>query len=96
MTTDELTVTGTHQISHVRALEILGSRNCPTLQVTVTLADGIAAHCGVPSGSSIGSGEAAECRDHDLHRYRGLGLAARWRRYGGRSLTGSAARSGAA
>jgi len=74
MTADALTVTGTHRISHVRALEILDSRNCPTLQVTVTLADGIAATAGVPSGSSIGSGEAAERRDHDLRRYRGLGV----------------------
>ncbi|HUJ77082.1 MAG TPA: hypothetical protein VL359_19610 [bacterium] len=62
MITNALTVTGTHRVSQVRALEILDSRNRLTLQVTMTLADGIAATAGVPSGSSIGSGEAAERR----------------------------------
>ena len=65
---------GTRRISQVTALEILDSRNRPTLQVMVTLADGITATAGVPSGASIGSGEAAERRDGDLSRYRGLGV----------------------
>ena len=34
--------TGTLQFSRVEALEILDSRGRPTLQVTVTLADGLA------------------------------------------------------
>jgi enolase len=64
---------GACQITDVRALEILDSRGRPTLEVTVTLADGIVATAGVPSGASTGSGEAAERRDGDMSRYRGLG-----------------------
>jgi len=63
-----------HRITGVTALEILDSRSRPTLQVTVTLADGITATAGVPSGASTGSGEAVERRDGDMSRYRGLGV----------------------
>jgi enolase 1/2/3 len=63
-----------HQITGVTALEILDSRSRPTLQVTVTLGGGITATAGVPSGASTGSGEAAERRDGDMSRYRGLGV----------------------
>jgi len=64
----------TIQISQVGALEILDSRGRPTLQVTVTLAGGPAGVAGVPSGASTGSKEAAERRDGDQSRYRGLGV----------------------
>jgi enolase len=65
---------GTIQIAQVGALEILDSRGRPTLQVTVTLAGGPTGVAGVPSGASTGSKEAAERRDGDLSRYRGLGV----------------------
>jgi enolase len=61
-------------ITDVTALEILDSRGRPTLQVTVTLAGGAAGISGVPSGASTGSREAAERRDGDSSRYRGLGV----------------------
>ncbi len=61
-------------ISAVSALEILDSRARPTVQVTVTLADGTVAVAGVPSGASTGSREAVERRDRDAGRYGGLGV----------------------
>jgi len=61
-------------ITSVSALEILDSRGRPTVQVTVTLADGTVAVAGVPSGASTGSREAAERRDRDPARYGGLGV----------------------
>ena len=64
----------THQFTDVDALEILDSRGRPTLQVTVTLANGIRGVAGVPSGASTGSQEAVERRDGDKSRYRGLGV----------------------
>jgi enolase len=61
-------------ITMVSAVEILDSRGRPTLQVTVTLADGTMAVAGVPSGASTGSREAVERRDKDAARYGGLGV----------------------
>jgi enolase len=66
--------TRTYQVTNVGALEILDSRGRPTVQVTVTLADGIRGVAGVPSGASTGSREAVERRDGDKSRYRGLGV----------------------
>jgi enolase len=66
--------TRTYQVTNVGALEILDSRGRPTLQVTVTLADGTRGVAGVPSGASTGSREAVERRDGDKSRYRGLGV----------------------
>lgn len=66
--------TGTYTIMDVRALEILDSRGRPTVQVTVTLADGTTGVAGVPSGASTGSKEAVERRDGDKARYQGLGV----------------------
>ena len=66
--------TRTYQVTDVDALEILDSRGRPTLQVTVTLADGTKGVAGVPSGASTGSREAVERRDGDKSRYRGLGV----------------------
>jgi enolase len=70
--TAEIT-TQTYQVTDVDALEILDSRGRPTLQVTVTLADGSRGVAGVLSGASTGSREAVERRDGDQGRYRGLG-----------------------
>ena len=74
MTAPATAVTGTHQITDIGALEILDSRGRPTPQVRVTLAGGIAAVAGVPSGASTGSREAVERRDGDQGRFRGLGV----------------------
>jgi enolase 1/2/3 len=63
-----------YEITDVDSLEILDSRGRPTVQVTVTLAGGITAVAGVPSGASTGSKEAVERRDGDPARYRGLGV----------------------
>jgi len=61
-------------IATVSGLEILDSRGRPTIQATVTLADGTTAVAGVPSGASTGSREAVERRDGDTARYGGLGV----------------------
>src|SRR5579871_5429665 len=61
-------------ITTLSALEILDSRGRPTVQVTITLADGTVAVAGVPSGASTGSREAVELRDRDVARYGGLGV----------------------
>jgi len=61
-------------VSSVSALEILDSRGRPTVQATVSLADGTVAAAGVPSGASTGSREAVERRDGDATRYGGLGV----------------------
>jgi enolase len=62
------------KISQVSALEILDSNSNPTLRVKVTLEDGSIGIGTVPSGSSAGSSEAIEIRDHDQRRYRGKGV----------------------
>ena len=61
-------------IRQLSALEILDSRGRPTVQVTCTLTDGVAATVSVPSGASTGAAEALELRDGDPARYRGLGV----------------------
>jgi enolase len=61
-------------IEKIRALEILDSRGNPTLSVSVTLANGITASAGVPSGASTGENEAVELRDGDKKRYGGKGV----------------------
>ncbi len=62
------------EIAALHAAEILDSRGNPTLAVTVTLADGVTARAGVPSGASTGSREAVELRDGDPDRYGGKGV----------------------
>ncbi|MER7967520.1 phosphopyruvate hydratase [Streptomyces sp. NPDC096080] len=64
----------TLQIAQVNAVEILDSRACPTLAVTLTTNDGTRTRAGVPSGASTGSREAVELRDGDQSRYRGQGV----------------------
>ena len=61
-------------VDQVGATEILDSRSRPTLAVTVTLAGGVSARAGVPSGASTGSREAIELRDGDSRRYGGQGV----------------------
>ena len=61
-------------ITSVHAREILDSRGNPTVEVDVTLADGIVGRAAVPSGASTGAHEALELRDGDNHRYGGKGV----------------------
>ena len=61
-------------IEKISALEILDSRGNPTLSVSVTLANGVTASAGVPSGASTGENEAVELRDGDKKRYGGKGV----------------------
>jgi len=65
---------GMAKITNVVGREILDSRGNPTVEVIVTLDDGIVATAGVPSGASTGSHEALELRDGDKARYEGLGV----------------------
>src|SRR5690349_13417768 len=62
------------RIASVSAVEILDSRARPTLAVSLTTTDGHTVRAGVPSGASTGTREAVELRDHDPHRYGGLGV----------------------
>ena len=61
------------KINKVYAREILDSRGNPTVEVDVTLANGISGRASVPSGASTGAHEAAELRDDDKKRYHGKG-----------------------
>lgn len=58
----------------LEALEILDSRGNPTLEVTVTLNNGVKATATIPSGASTGKREAVELRDGDQQRYGGKGV----------------------
>ena len=62
-----------YEILDVHAIEILDSRANPTLEVTVTLKDGITGSAAVPSGASTGQYEAHELRDGDK-RHMGNGV----------------------
>jgi len=62
------------QIKAISAREILDSRGNPTVEVEVTLANGVCGRAAVPSGASTGSREASEKRDHDKKRYLGKGV----------------------
>jgi enolase len=61
-------------ITHVVGREILDSRGNPTVEVEVTLANGIRGRAAVPSGASTGEHEAVELRDGDAQRYLGKGV----------------------
>jgi enolase len=64
-------------MSKVQAIvgrEILDSRGNPTVEVLVTLENGIKAVAMVPSGASTGEWEAVELRDGDAKRYGGKGV----------------------
>jgi enolase len=62
------------ELKSVHAREILDSRGNPTVEVTVTLADGASGRAAVPSGASTGAHEAVELRDEDKKRYLGKGV----------------------
>ena len=62
------------EIVDVLAREILDSRGNPTIEVEVTLDDGVVGRAAVPSGASTGIYEACELRDGDKSRYMGKGV----------------------
>ncbi len=62
------------KITALSGLEILDSKGDPTVEVTVTLENGLSAQAAVPSGASTGDSEAIELRDGDPQRYFGKGV----------------------
>ena len=62
------------KIEKIHAREILDSRGNPTVEVEVTLENGIMGRAAVPSGASTGENEALELRDGDKQRYLGKGV----------------------
>ena len=62
------------EIIDVVGREILDSRGNPTVEVEVTLDDGVVGRAAVPSGASTGIYEACELRDGDKSRYLGKGV----------------------
>ena len=63
------------KIQNIHAREILDSRGNPTVEVEVTLENGVMGRASVPSGASTGENEALELRDGDKSRYGGKGVA---------------------
>lgn len=61
------------KITKIHAREILDSRGNPTVEVDVTLENGVMGRAAVPSGASTGENEALELRDGDKNRYLGKG-----------------------
>ncbi len=61
-------------IQKVHGREILDSRGNPTVEVEVTLENGVMGRAAVPSGASTGENEALELRDGDKNRYLGKGV----------------------
>ncbi len=61
-------------IEKIWAREILDSRGNPTVEVDVTLENGVVGRAAVPSGASTGENEALELRDGDKGRYLGKGV----------------------
>ena len=61
------------RIQRVRAREVLDSRGLPTVEVEVTLRNGVTGRATVPSGASTGVHEALELRDGGK-RYLGKGV----------------------
>lgn len=62
------------KIEKIHAREILDSRGNPTVEVEVTLQNGVMGRAAVPSGASTGENEALELRDGDKERYLGKGV----------------------
>ena len=62
------------KIEKIYAREILDSRGTPTVEVEVTLDNGVMGRASVPSGASTGENEALELRDGDKKRYLGKGV----------------------
>ena len=61
------------RIERIRAREILDSRGNPTVEVDITLKNGITGRAACPSGASTGVHEAVELRDGE-ERYGGKGV----------------------
>ena len=61
-------------ISDIHAREILDSRGNPTVEVQISLNNGINGRSSVPSGASTGEHEAWELRDGDSDRFLGRGV----------------------
>ena len=61
-------------IKKIHGREILDSRGNPTVEVDVTLENGVMGRAAVPSGASTGAHEAVELRDGDDHRFGGKGV----------------------
>lgn len=61
-------------IKNIYAREILDSRGNPTIEVDMTLDNGVKCTASVPSGASTGKREALELRDNDMKRYEGKGV----------------------
>lgn len=70
----ENTIMAKYKIKNIKAREILDSRGVPTIEVCVTLKNGINGVSAVPSGASTGIYEAHELRDGDKNRYFGKGV----------------------
>ncbi len=62
------------KIKSVHGREILDSRGHPTVEVELTLDDGVTGRAAVPSGASTGQREALELRDGDNARFLGKGV----------------------
>jgi enolase len=62
------------KICKIHGREILDSRGNPTVEVEVTLENGVMGRAAVPSGASTGENEALELRDGDKKRYLGKGV----------------------
>ena len=62
------------KIKGIGAREIIDSRGNPTIEVIVSLDNGVSGKAAVPSGASTGKYEALELRDGDKKRYGGLGV----------------------
>ena len=62
------------KIENIHAREILDSRGNPTVEVEITLENGVMGRAAVPSGASTGENEALELRDGDKARYGGKGV----------------------
>lgn len=61
-------------IKHLKGREAIDSRGVPTLEVEVSLENGLRASALVPSGASTGQFEALELRDGDPNYFFGKGL----------------------
>ena len=62
------------KIEKIHAREIIDSRGKPTVEVEVTLDNGVMGRASVPSGASTGENEALELRDGDKARFGGKGV----------------------
>ena len=61
-------------IENVHALEIFDSRGNPTVEVHVTLSNGVVGKAEVPSGASTGENEAVELRDGNFMKIVSLAM----------------------